>query len=65
MLPPGATAAQIEKFRVEWGFADPLPVQYWRFLKRAVHGDFGISLRHGQQSLPLIARGSPPPCSSR
>ena len=59
MLPPGATAAQIEKFRVEWGFADPLPVQYWRFLKRAVHGDFGISLRHGQQSLPLIAARLP------
>ena len=59
MLPPGATAAQIEKFRAEWGFADPLPVQYWRFLKRAVHGDFGISLRHGQQSLPLIAARLP------
>ena len=59
MLPPGATAAQIEKFRVEWGFADPLPVQYWRFLKRAVHGDFGVSLRHGQSSLPLIAARLP------
>ena len=59
MLPPGATAAQIEKFRVEWGFADPLPVQYWRFLKRAVHGDFGVSLRHGQPSLPLIAARLP------
>jgi ABC-type dipeptide/oligopeptide/nickel transport system permease component len=59
MLPPGATAAQIEQFRVEWGFADPLPVQYWRFLKRAVHGDFGISLRHGQQSLPLIVARLP------
>jgi peptide/nickel transport system permease protein len=59
MLPPGATAVQIEKFRAEWGFADPLPVQYWRFLKRAVHGEFGISLRHGQQSLPLIAARLP------
>ena len=59
MLPPGATAAQIEKFRAEWGFDDPLIVQYWRFLKRAVHGDFGISLRHGQQSLPLIAARLP------
>jgi ABC-type dipeptide/oligopeptide/nickel transport system permease component len=54
MLPPGATAVQIEKFRAEWGFADPLPVQYWRFLTRAIHGDFGVSLRHGQSSLPLI-----------
>jgi peptide/nickel transport system permease protein len=59
MLPPGATAAQIEKFRAEWGFDDPLIVQYWRFLKRAVHGDFGVSLRHGQQSLPLIAARLP------
>jgi peptide/nickel transport system permease protein len=59
MLPPGATQAQIEKFRAEWGFADPLPVQYWRFLTRAVHGDFGVSLRHGQSSLPLIAARLP------
>jgi peptide/nickel transport system permease protein len=59
MLPPGATAAQIEKFRVEWGFDDPIIVQYWRFLKRAIHGDFGVSLRHGQQSLPLIAARLP------
>jgi ABC-type dipeptide/oligopeptide/nickel transport system permease component len=59
MLPPGATAAQIEQFRAEWGFADPLPVQYWRFLRRAAHGDFGVSLRHGQSSLPLIAARLP------
>ena len=59
MLPPGATAVQIEKFRAEWGFDDPLAVQYWRFLKRAVHGDFGVSLRHGQSSLPLIAARLP------
>lgn len=59
MLPPGATAQQIEKFRADWGFDDPLPVQYWRFLRRAVHGDFGVSLRHGQPSLPLIVARLP------
>ncbi|MBI1847713.1 MAG: ABC transporter permease [Candidatus Rokubacteria bacterium] len=59
MLPPGATAEHIAKFRAEWGFDDPLPVQYWRFLSRAVRGDFGISLRHGQSSLPLIAARLP------
>src|SRR5262249_41257169 len=59
MLPPGATLAQIEKFRAEWGFADPLPVQYSRSLKGALHGDFGVSLRHGQSSLPLIAARLP------
>jgi ABC-type dipeptide/oligopeptide/nickel transport system permease component len=59
MLPPGATAQHIEKFRAEWGFDDPLTVQYWRFLSRAIHGDFGVSLRHGQASLPLIAARLP------
>jgi peptide/nickel transport system permease protein len=59
MLPPGATGQQIAKFRAEWGFDDPVAVQYWRFLKRAVQGDFGISLRHGQSSLPLIAARLP------
>jgi peptide/nickel transport system permease protein len=59
MLPPGATAEQIAKFRADWGFDDPLPVQYWRFLRRAVQGDFGVSLRHGQPSLPLIAARLP------
>ena len=59
MLPPGATAQQIAQFRAEWGFDDPLPVQYWRFLRRAVHGDFGVSLRHGQSSLPLIVARLP------
>src|SRR5262245_38257459 len=59
MLPPGATAVQIAKFRADWGFDDPIAVQYWRFLKRAVQGDFGVSLRHGQSSLPLIAARLP------
>jgi len=59
MLPPGATAVQIAKFRAEWGFDDPLAVQYWRFLRRAVQGDFGVSLRHGTSSLPLIAARLP------
>jgi peptide/nickel transport system permease protein len=54
MLPPGATAEQIAKFKSDWGFDDPISVQYWRFLSRAVHGDFGNSLRHGQPALPLI-----------
>src|SRR5205085_8417378 len=41
------------------GFAAPLPVQYRRFLRRAIHGDFGVSLQHGQSSLPLIAARLP------
>ena len=59
MLPSGATAAHIAKFRTEWGFDEPLAVQYWRFVRRAVRGDFGKSLMHGQSSLPLIAARLP------
>lgn len=59
MLPQGATAEQIARFRAAWGFDDPLPVQYWRFLRRAAQGDFGVSLRHGEASLPLIAARLP------
>ena len=59
MLPPGATAEQMASFRREWGFDDPLYVQYWRFLSRAVRGDLGVSLRHGEPALPLIAERLP------
>src|SRR5215211_4593899 len=59
MLPPGATAEQMAAFRREWGFDDPIYVQYGRFLSRALQGDLGTSLRHGQPALPLIAERLP------
>ncbi|MCC6176929.1 MAG: ABC transporter permease [Chloroflexi bacterium] len=59
MLPPGASAQQMAAFRREWGFDDPIYVQYGRFLSRAVQGDLGVSLRHGQPALPLIAERLP------
>lgn len=39
-----ATAEQIEKLRGTLGLNDPLPVQFWNFLKGAVQGDLGESL---------------------
>src|SRR3954468_23327085 len=59
MLPPGATSEQMVTFRHEWGFDDPIYVQYGRFLGRALQGDLGTSLRHGQPALPLIAERLP------
>ena len=59
MMPAEATQADIELMRASLGLDRPWAVQYWRFLKRAVYGDFWISLRHGQQSLPLIAARLP------
>ena len=40
------TAAQRNAFVERMGFDKPLPVQYWRFLKNAVRGDFGESIRN-------------------
>ncbi len=54
MLPPNATPNQIATFRQQWGFDQPVYLQYARFLSRAVQGDFGLSLRHGLPALPLI-----------
>jgi peptide/nickel transport system permease protein len=55
-----AGPAQIERVRAELGLADPLPVQYVRFLGRALGGDFGLSLRHNQPALPLVLAAVPP-----
>jgi ABC-type dipeptide/oligopeptide/nickel transport system permease component len=59
MLPPDASAEQITRFRRDWGFDDPIIVQYGRFLGRAIQGDLGTSLRHGTPALPLIAERLP------
>jgi ABC-type dipeptide/oligopeptide/nickel transport system permease component len=45
MLPDDATHADIERLRDALGLNRPLPVQYWVFLRNAVQGDFGRSIR--------------------
>ena len=52
MLPPGATAEQIEKFRASGGSMTRCPSSTGGSSSRALQGDFGVSLRHGQSSLP-------------
>jgi ABC-type dipeptide/oligopeptide/nickel transport system permease component len=59
MLPPDATAKQIEEFREQMGFNDPIPLQYLRFLSGALRGDFGISLRHQQPAMNLVLERLP------
>jgi ABC-type dipeptide/oligopeptide/nickel transport system permease component len=51
---PEGTRADYELIRAALGFDRPLPEQYGRFLLRALHGDFGRSLRHRQPTLPLV-----------
>ena len=59
MLPPDATEADRVRFRHELGLDRPLPVQYAVFLRRAVQGDFGQSLRFNQPALPLVVERLP------
>ncbi len=54
LLPQEATAEDRARFRHEMGFDDPLIVQYGRFLKGALRGDFGLSFRHNQPALQLV-----------
>jgi peptide/nickel transport system permease protein len=41
------------------GLDRPIPVQYFEFLGRALHGDFGVSFRHRTAALPLVAERLP------
>lgn len=54
LLGDDATQAEIERTRREWGLDRPLVVQYWEFLRRAVRGDFGMSLRYGVPVSTLV-----------
>src|SRR5262245_55794701 len=59
LLPPDATAEDIARFRKAMGFDDPWIVQYGRFLKGAIHGNFGESLRHGEPAMELVLERLP------
>jgi peptide/nickel transport system permease protein len=44
MLPPDAPQEVVQMIRQQMGFDQPLPVQYWLWLKRVVQGDLGRSI---------------------
>jgi peptide/nickel transport system permease protein len=59
LMPMDATPEQVAQFRKEMGFTDPVIVQYWRFFKGTLHGDFGNSFRHSQPALDLVLERMP------
>jgi len=59
LLPPEATAEDLREFRERMGFNDPFIVQYGRFLKGALRGDFGESIRHGEPAFDLVIERMP------
>src|SRR5690625_1028409 len=58
-LPPDAPREQIEEYRELLGFNRPLYVQYFDFMKDAVQGDFGKSLRSQDDALQLVLNRLP------
>jgi peptide/nickel transport system permease protein len=59
LMPMDATPEQVAQFRQEMGFNDPVLVQYWRFFKGTLRGDFGQSFRHSQPALDLVMERMP------
>jgi peptide/nickel transport system permease protein len=54
MLPDDASHEDVVQLRAALGLDRPLPVQYWLFMKNAVRGDFGRSIKGQVPVLELI-----------
>lgn len=55
LLPPDASQQDVEYLKKLYGFDQPIPIQYLKWLGRAVTGDLGVSL---QTSRPVIGEVS-------
>jgi peptide/nickel transport system permease protein len=58
-LPLDVQLKDIAQFRHLLGFDRPIWIQYLEFLGRALHGDFGASLRYRAPALPLVLHRFP------
>ena len=58
-LPMDIQAKDVEAIRQQMGFNDPLLVQYARYMRGALHGDFGESLRYRRDALGLVLERLP------
>ena len=51
--------SRVNELREQLGLNDPLPIQYWRYLNRALHGDLGTSIRNNLPVSKSIAEQMP------
>lgn len=56
---PRAPEETVERIRVLWGLDQPLPVQYVRYLSRALQGDLGNSTRDNRPVLRAVLERVP------
>ena len=59
MLPEEATAEDYDLAAKHWGLDRPLPVQYMSFLRNALSGDLGTSIRLRQPTVGLVLERLP------
>ena len=59
LAPIDAPPEVLDAIRRSYGFDQPLPVQFVRFLGRAVQGDFGTSIRFGQPAMSVVLERVP------
>ena len=59
MLDPSSTPRDYELIRQDLGLDQSIPVQYWRFISRAVQGDLGQSIRSKRPVSAMIAEALP------
>jgi peptide/nickel transport system permease protein len=59
MLPDDATQEDIVRLQRALGLDKPLPVQYWVFIRNAVQGDFGRSIKGQMPVIDMIKERLP------
>ncbi|HZQ88538.1 MAG TPA: ABC transporter permease [Gaiellaceae bacterium] len=59
MLPIDAKPAERAAVTHRFGLDRPWPIQYWKFVRHAVHGDFGTSTRFQAPALRLVIDRAP------
>ncbi|KLN59573.1 ABC transporter permease [Kiloniella spongiae] len=59
MLGQERTQEDVERLRSKLGLDQPFVFQYWKFLKAAVQGDFGVSYRQGRPVAEILIERAP------
>lgn len=59
LLAPDVDRATLERFADQFGLNDPIPVQYVRWLRNAIKGDFGVSFTYQRSVSELLVSRLP------
>ena len=54
LAPQDATDKEVQSIRVRLGLDKPIPVQYYVFIKNAIRGDFGESIRYKRPAVEVV-----------